>query len=256
MPANPRRTTALSAAILAVLGAAAPAAAVAAPAAAALNAPAQSLAAHVTDPHGRILNSSSSNWAGYAATGSKFTSITASWTQPSVSCGSSTTYSSFWVGLDGDGSNSVEQTGTEADCSGGSPVYSSWYEMYPKYPVNFSNTVRPGDKFTATVTTNGSGSFTLTLANNTEGWTKTVNATLKSAALASAEVIAEAPSSSSGVLPLSNFGTVNFSGSKANGQSIGNFSPDQINMVSGSTTKATTSSLSSGTAFSVTWKHS
>jgi hypothetical protein len=256
MPAHPRRTTALSAAILAVLGAAAPAAAAGAPAAALLHAPAQQLSAHLADPHGRILNSSSSNWAGYAATGSKFTSVTASWTQPSVSCSSSTAYSSFWVGLDGDGSNSVEQTGTEADCSGGSPVYSSWYEMYPKYPVNFSNPVKPGDRFTATVTTNGSGSFTLTLANNSESWTKTVNATLKSAALASAEVIAEAPSSSSGVLPLSDFGTVNFSGSKANGNAIGSYSPDQINMVSGSTTKATTSSLSGGTGFSVAWKHS
>ena len=41
-----------------------------------------------------------------------------------------------------------------------------------------------------------------------------------------------------------------------NGQALGNYGPDQINMFSGSTTKASTSSLSGGENFSVTWKHS
>jgi hypothetical protein len=201
-------------------------------------------------------HSTSSNWSGYAATGRQFTSVSATWTQPAVSCGSQTTYSSFWVGLDGDGSNSVEQTGTEADCSGGRPVYSSWYEMYPKYPVNFSNPVSPGDVFHASVTYNGNGAFTLVLTDQTKGWTRTVNATLKNPALASAEVIAEAPSSSSGVLPLANFGSVGFSASKANGSSLSSFAPDKITMASGSTTKAVPGSISSGGNFSVAWKHS
>lgn len=207
-------------------------------------------------PSSRILHSTSSNWAGYAATGARFTSVSASWVQPSVSCTSATAYSSFWIGLDGDGSSSVEQTGTEADCSGGRAQYSSWYEMYPAYPVNYSNPVSPGDHFTSTVSTNGSGSFTLTLSNTTRGWTKTTTKTLRNASLASAEIIAEAPSSSTGVLPLAHFSTAAFTGATANGQSIGSYGPDNITMASGSTTKATTSALSGGTAFSVTWKHS
>jgi hypothetical protein len=211
---------------------------------------------HMVTGHGGglITHSTSSNWAGYAATGRTFTSVSASWVQPAVSCGSTTTYSSFWIGIDGDGSNSVEQTGTEADCSGGRAYYSSWYEMYPAYPVNYSNTVSPGDHFTSTVSVSGS-TFTLTLSDTTRGWTKTTTKSSSSASKASAEVIAEAPSSSSGVLPLSNFGTVNFTGSTANGQSMGNFSPDKIDMASGSTTKATTSGLSGGQNFSVTWNH-
>jgi hypothetical protein len=40
-----------------------------------------------------------------------------------------------------------------------------------------------------------------------------------------------------------------------NGQKIGSFHPDRIQMVSGTTTKATTSALSNGNAFSVTWDH-
>jgi hypothetical protein len=209
--------------------------------------------------HGRvnlITHSTSTNWSGYAVTGSRFTSVSSSWTEPTATC-SATAYSSFWVGLDGDTSNSVEQTGTDADCSGKTPEYYAWYEMYPKYPVNFSNTVRPGDHMSASVTTNGSGSFTLTISDSTQGWTKTTTARLKSAKLASAEVIAEAPSSSSGVLPLANFGTVSFSGASANGALLTSTTSniDPITMSSGSTVKAQPSSISSG-AFSVAWKHS
>lgn len=203
----------------------------------------------------RITNSTSSNWSGYAVTGSRYTSVSASWTEPSVSC-SGTAYSSFWVGLDGDTSNSVEQTGTDADCSGSSPQYYAWYEMYPKYPVNLSGTVRPGDHLTASVTTDGKGGFTLTITDSTQGWTNTTNAKLHSAALASAEVIAEAPSSRSGVLPLANFGSVSFTNATANGTPLGNLSGlDPITMQSGSTVKAQPGNISGGN-FSVAWKHS
>jgi hypothetical protein len=206
-------------------------------------------------PNHRISNSTSTNWSGYAVTGGRYTQVSSSWTVPSVSC-AGTAYSSFWVGLDGDTSGTVEQTGTDSDCSGSTPQYYAWYEMYPKFPSNFSNPVHAGDKMTASVTTNGSGSFTLTISDGT-AWSKTVTARLKHAALASAEVIAEAPSSSGGVLPLANFGTVSFSSAKANGATLTSSTPgiDPITMQSGSTVKAQPSSISSG-AFSVTWKHS
>jgi hypothetical protein len=209
----------------------------------------------IVSPDGRITHSTSDNWAGYAATGSRFTSVSASWVQPSVSCTGGTTYSSFWIGLDGDGSNSVEQTGSEADCSGGRAVYSSWYEMYPAYPVNYSNPVSAGDHFTSTVSVSGS-TYTLKLSDTTKGWSKTTTKTESGLADASAEIIAEAPSSNTGVLPLAHFSTAGFTNATANGQPIGNFGPEKINMATGNTTKATTSSLSGGTNFSVTWNHS
>ena len=71
-------------------------------------------------PNHKISNSTSTNWSGYAVAGGTYTTVTASWVQPAVTC-SGTAYSSFWVGIDGDTSNTVEQTGTEADCSSGSP---------------------------------------------------------------------------------------------------------------------------------------
>jgi hypothetical protein len=204
----------------------------------------------------RITGSTSTNWSGYAVTGGHYTQVSASWKVPSVSC-SGTAYSSFWVGLDGDTSNTVEQTGTDSDCSGSTPQYYAWYEMYPKYPVNFSNPVHVGDTMTASVTSNGSGSFTLTISDGT-AWTRTVTARLKSAKLSSAEVIAEAPSGSGGVLPLANFGTVNFTNAKANGSLLTSSTQgiDGITMVTSSgTVKAQPGSIGSG-AFSDTWNHS
>src|SRR5579884_4318905 len=94
------------------------------------SAAARTAASPRSGPNHRITDSTSTNWSGYAVTGNRFTSVSASWTEPAVTC-SGTAYSSFWVGLDGDTSNTVEQTGTDADCSGSTPQYYAWYEMYP-----------------------------------------------------------------------------------------------------------------------------
>lgn len=210
-------------------------------------------AGHIT----HVVHATSSNWAGWDNTGSTYTTVSASWVQPSVTCAShETSYSSFWIGLDGDGSNSVEQTGSESDCANGRATYYSWYEFYPAYPVNYTNTVRPGDHFSATVTSTSAGHYTLTLTDSTQGWTRTKTGTASSGRNASAEVIAEAPSSSSGVLPLANFGTMTFSNAKVNGAALGTVpTPQKITMASGSTVKAAVSSLTNNTTFTVTWRH-
>src|SRR5437588_9025918 len=160
-------------------------------------------------PNHKISQSTSSNWSGYSAINGRYTTVSASWKQPTASCTSQTTYSSFWVGLDGNGSNTVEQTGTSADCSGGTPRYYAWYEMYPKFPVNLSLAIHPGDSIGGSVTTDGEGHFTLTITDRTTG-SFTTTQRLPRARLLSAEAIAEAPSGSGGGLPLTNFGTASF----------------------------------------------
>ena len=244
---SPRRRTAAAVALSGVIAATL----ISAPAASA--GPVDGAARTLT--HG-IRNSSSANWSGYAATGGGFTSVAAGWTEPGVTCRSQNTYSSFWIGLDGDGSSSVEQIGTEADCSGGRPVYSAWYEMYPKAPVAVPGPVSPGDAIHATVVYGGSGRFTLTIADRTKGWSHSYVQNLGNPALASAEVIAEAPSDAAGVLPLSDFGTVAFTGATANGAALGSFHPDPITMADGGTTKATPGPLSGSGDFTVTWHSS
>jgi Peptidase A4 family len=198
----------------------------------------------------------STNWSGYAVTGGTgaFSSISASWTEPTGHCSGSRKYSSFWVGLDGFNSNSVEQTGSEVDCSGRTALYYSWYEMFPAAPVNYANTVRPGDHFTASVTFSGTSTYTLTISDTTQGWSHSTVKSQSGLARSSAEVITEAPSSSSGVLPLANFGTVTYSASAANGASLGGQAPTQIIMVNNSgAPKDSTSAINSAGGFSNTW---
>jgi peptidase A4-like protein len=232
-------------------------------------------------------NSTSLNWSGYAVTGTTFTDVKGSWVQPAADCSSTTasptngkgngnghgnghggggggqsqsTYSSFWVGLDGYSSNTVEQTGTDADCSGTTPVYYGWYEFYPAFPINLPDPVFPGDSMTGEVSVSG-GNVTVTLTDATQNWTQTATQSSSGYALSSAEWIAEAPSSGK-VLPLANFGTVDFGNASATGGgktgSISAFTYDQLTMVtSAGQTKALPSGLGNhGSSFSVTWYHS
>jgi hypothetical protein len=200
---------------------------------------------------------SSSNWSGYAATGSSgaFTSVSSSWVQPAISCSSTTTYSSYWVGLDGYSNSALEQTGTEADCIGGRAEYGAWWEVLPASESPYSVTVKAGDSLSASVVYNGNGTFTMTLTDSTEGWTKTTTHSGSSGYQdSSAEVIAEATEVNGSIAKLSDFGTVNFSGATADGKSLGSYSPNEIVMAGSSDVKAQPGSISGG-SFSDTWEN-
>ncbi|MGD0062733.1 MAG: G1 family glutamic endopeptidase [Streptosporangiaceae bacterium] len=205
-------------------------------------------------------STTSTNWSGYAATTGTYTSVSASWTQPKGTCTSGDQYAAFWVGLDGYTSSTVEQTGSEVDCVGKTAQYYAWYEMYPGASENYNNTVKSGDHFNATVTYEGSNKFSLYIADTTQGWSHTTTATLRNAARSSAEVIVEAPccTNSGGILPLTDFGTVNLTNSLANGSAIGNAGGlTEITMVDSSgRTEDTVSALSGGENFSATWVRS
>ncbi len=207
----------------------------------------------------RVRQGTSTNWSGYAAFGGpgSFSSASGTWTQPAVSCTSQNTYSSYWVGLDGYNTSTVEQIGTEADCSNGAPRYYAWYEMYPRPSYFAAVTVTPSHTYRASVT-GSRGSYTLTLVDVTTSQSFTTTQKLSQAKGASAEVIVEAPWSGS-VLPLANYGSVGFSGSKANGVGIGTFaSLDPITMQNPYGMKSTPSGFTDTAKqnFSVTWSAS
>ena len=216
-----------------------------------------------------LKNGTSTNWSGYAAltdlvnpASNAVSDVKGTWTIPSVSCTGVTTstYSSAWVGIDGYSNSSVEQTGTEHDCINGAPSYYAWYEMYPKpgYRVNLA--VNAGDSITGEVLYTGNGKFVLTLTNNTTHKTFSTTQRSNKAQRQSAEWIVEAPWSG-GVLPLANFGTLNLTGSYASILStnlvpLGSLVSDKIDMANtDGTIKASTSAITGGTDFSVTWQH-
>ncbi len=201
------------------------------------------------------------NWSGYAASGSTYKSVSSSWVEPGVTCPTTTTsVAGFWVGLDGDGDSTVEQTGTAAECYEGSAVYYAWYEMYPAGSVAYSNTVAPGDVMSASVTAKSATTFVLKISDATQGWSHTTTKTATTAPpRSSAEVITEAPccTSKGGILPLADFATIHYTKAHVDGASLGSTSPTEIDIVRMAAPHALedkTSGLSAGgTAFTNTW---
>jgi hypothetical protein len=230
---------------------------------------------------------SSTNWSGYAVTGAtgSVTSAYGSWKVPAVSSGASGTtyYSAFWVGIDGFSSSTVEQVGTMSQITGTTASYYAWFEFYPSpmYQIT-SLSIKSGDAISANVVYTGSSggsgrgffgrqssTFTVTIKDITTGKSYTTTGNVANAARSSVEYIAEAPSSYRGVLPLANFGTVNYGTdytgvtatcyATVNGVNgpLGSFGSavQQITMVtSKGATKASPSALSTdGSSFSVSW---
>src|ERR1700676_5283455 len=95
----------------------------------------------------------STNWSGYADTGSGFSKVTGSWTEPSASCGGFTTsLAAFWVGIDGFTSSSVEQDGTLIECYFGTAYQYTWWEMYPTNSIQVvGSSLRAGDSISSSV---------------------------------------------------------------------------------------------------------
>src|SRR5947209_16493983 len=163
----------------------------------------------------------SANWAGYVASGQNFSSVSGSWTVPTVNPNSDDGYSAFWVGIGGANqqAQALEQVGTSADVQNGQASYYAWYELVPNPESRLNLTVNPGDHMSAKVTVNGTA-VTVSLSDQTTG--KSVTKTLHDSNpdTSSAEWIAEAPSSQTQAgsyqpLPLADFGKVTFTNASA-----------------------------------------
>jgi Peptidase A4 family len=171
-----------------------------------------------------VQQEASENWAGYVAqskTGQNFSSVSGSWTEPSVSANSGDGYSAFWVGLGGSSqqSQALEQVGTSADVANGQTEYYAWYELLPAPETQLNLAIHPGDHISARVTVNGTN-VTVSLSDQTTGQSVTKTLQMNNPDTSSAEWIAEAPATetqdgSDQVLPLANFGNVTFTGASA-----------------------------------------
>jgi hypothetical protein len=198
--------------------------------------------------------SQSTNWSGYAETGSGFTSATANWTVPSVSSSSSATYSSAWVGIDGDGNQNLIQTGTESDYYSGKAHYDAWWEILPAAETVITGiTVHPGDSFTGTVAKVSGTTWKITLKDNTTGVSFSSNKTYRGAG-ASVEYIQEAPEVGGSIAKIAHFSKFSFSGLTVNGHSPALKSADEILLVQSGHTYSTPSAPNSGgNGFSVSY---
>lgn len=224
------------------------------------------------------------NWSGYAvetnfarpASGA-VTYASGSWTVPAVTgSGSTDTYSSAWVGIDGDSSDTVEQIGTEQDWTPQGAVYYVWFEMYPDYGYEIEGfPIAPGNVFSAQVqylggTTIRQGRrsvanqvFQLTITNVSQNVTFTVPLEYTEVtfptARSSAEWIMEAPSDEYGILPMADYGTVSFADCEATLRGVtgpisdGSWQNEAITASDDDTLSTPSGLTSGGTAFTITW---
>jgi hypothetical protein len=162
----------------------------------------------------------SSNWAGYVASGNTFSSVSGTWVVPRAKSDSEG-YEATWVGLGGadESSGALEQVGTESDYVNGQATYTAWYELVPKAPVTLKLSVHPGDRMTAKVTVNGT-TVVVSISDSTTGKSVTRTLHMTSPDVSSAEWVAEAPSVETGngtyqVVPLADFGKVTFTSATA-----------------------------------------
>jgi hypothetical protein len=152
---------------------------------------------------------SNPDWAGYVACGSSYASVSATWTQPQVSCTSDGTVG-FWVGLDGLGETPIEQTGINVNCASGTPQYTGFWESSATSPaISYDEPVYPGDTIVANVLYQGNDTYSLQLSDTSRDWVE-ITPLDSVAPNLSAEVIAEATSEDGVVTPLPNFTAIQF----------------------------------------------
>jgi Peptidase A4 family/Ricin-type beta-trefoil lectin domain-like len=236
------------------------------------------------------------NWSGYAAQSSStssrqdsVTSVSGSWVVPRVtdpsgfnSSGKFNVYA--WVGIDGYGTGTVEQVGTQSVVLNGVAHYYAWWEMWSSVnqqepqPIS-SMDVEPGDSITGSVQYVSSGThagqFELTITDTSrsnDSYTTYQTSAANQYPLATrstAEWIVEAPGGNSPgqYQTLPDFGEVTFTGATAviNGVSgpinSSSWQSEALNMTSNGSSSGvkfdTTSPLtSSGRGFAVVYNSS
>jgi hypothetical protein len=105
-----------------------------------------------------ILSSNDTNWAGYIVASdlqnpqATVTSVTASWTVPTVTNSSQDTFSAVWIGIGGYFDSTLIQTGTEQDSIQGQSQYYAWVELLPQTAITIDSIdVLPGDQINASI---------------------------------------------------------------------------------------------------------
>lgn len=166
----------------------------------------------------------SHNWAGYAATNGTYTAVTGTWSVPHFASDGSFGVDATWVGIGGVHSRDLIQAGTQQTVSGlGRTRYEAWIELLPRSSRAVPLTVHPGDSVTVSLSEQTTDSWLIDFLNNTTGQTYQVTVPYQSSH-SSVEWVEEAPSSGrgGGVLPLDNFGSVDFSAASAvqDGQTV------------------------------------
>jgi peptidase A4-like protein len=224
---------------------------------------------HITKPHVGLNAAQSNNWFGYnqgtlEQGGKLFNSITGDWTVPTATqhTAGQDEASSDWIGIGGGcidagctvGDNTLIQTGTEQDVSGGKASYSAWWELVPVPSLTISSiTVHPGDHMHAEISevVPDADLWKITLQNVTTGQSFSTTVPYPSTH-ATAEWIEETPltigPSGAGLAALPNLSNTPFSNATVNGANASLKSSEEIQLIDSNGNVIGTPSAPNGTA--------
>lgn len=164
------------------------------------------------------------NWSGYSVVSDlnnpqpQITSVSASWTVPTIKVSMANSFSAEWMGVGGQFDQTLIQTGTGQDSIGGRAVYRVWYELVPGSGVVKINSlsISPGDRITASISLvdQNTNTWSIEINDDTNGQSFSKNLVHVSSAL-SAEWIVERPTIGERTEVLADFGQVTFTGCMA-----------------------------------------
>lgn len=184
----------------------------------------------LTETHASADNVYTYNWSGYAVTGShgSYTHAETWYVEPTYyGSACSTNAEVTWAGLGGyyGSGDGLGQDGT-AHGVPGMGDHQAWWEIVPGYniiPVNFYG--HSGYLFDASTRWLGNG-YRFYLYDYYSATTDAFDVSSGTYSGDSAEAIAERPTINGSFANLSNFGTMTFSASQANGVGMNNYSPN------------------------------
>jgi len=180
---------------------------------------------------------SSLNWSGYAtAPGSGITGVKSTFKVPTVSI-APPGFAANWTGIGGYNTQDLIQAGTSEDELQG---YYAWYEILPASETEIFNcstdsncTVDPGNIMTVDIHNVGANLWSVSIANNTRGWTWQQNISYASSE-SSAEWIFEAPTVGVQTIPANTgtnyFGPTSTFTTASGTHTIAQGNPDKIDM--------------------------
>ena len=115
----------------------------------------------------------SQNWSGYVAGYGPYTSVSGTFTVPSLYQGEANVFLSEWVGIDGAYNSSLIQAGVQEVPDAADPklfYITPWWEVLPASETTISGlTVAPGDRLTVSISEVTSSSWQITVTDNTNG---------------------------------------------------------------------------------------
>ncbi len=135
---------------------------------------------------------------------------------PTIASSATFEASSAWIGIDGYDNTYLIQTGTTQTVTHGVTRYSAWWEILPTSATSIDHPVSPGDHMQAAITEQSSGRWRLQLSDSTADWTFTKTLAYSGPG-SSAEWIMESPTFGGTITTLAHYGSMVFSGVKADG---------------------------------------